>query len=417
MRAMDRQEQRKGIWGRHPAAWAPVWPLIALLGAGAILRVAVLGLGGGFQGDINAFADWSDGMAQHGLGYFAAGGTGNYPAVLWLLWPVGYLSPAIQHTVIRGISIPFDLAIGLLIYRLACKERGEAAGLWAGAFWFLNPAVIVAGPLWGQMDSVGILPMLMGVVLARKHPFLAGICSMVAILVKPQFLIGAVAVGLANARSLGGAARAFIGACIAGAAILLPLGIWPISYIRLLVTSADQYPAASSYAFNIWGALYGFHASDSGLTAIGAGAFLVAAGFSIWFYRQASETFDLLAMAALVALAIFFLPTRVHDRYLIGALAFLAPLAGVHARMRWPLVALSAAFALGMYCTLALNPALGYPVLNLDTPADTVLALETTAAGGWCAYVIMRSAPIAKPGSTEHPRLTARAGPFVGFDR
>jgi hypothetical protein len=355
-----------------------------LLAVSAALQVAALAIGRGHRGDLIAMTNWSTGMAHNGLAYYAAGGTGNYPAVLWLLWPLGYLDPAWQLLAIRGLSIPFDLATGWLIYRSVRAECGERAGLAGAAFWLLNPAVIIAGPLWGQVDAIGALPMLAAIVLAQRRPAVAGACAALAILVKPQFAIGALIVGLVVIRSPSRGIRTALAALGTAAAVLLPLGLTPPAYASLLTASADQYSLASSYAFNVWGAIFGFHTPDGGLAMIGAAAFVTAVALIIWTRRRRRDLAGLLATGVLIGLALYFIPTRVHERYLYGAVALLALLAGMERRLRWPFLTLSGLFAFSLLYSLE-GTRFGVSLSALDIAAVSVAMMVTAT---WCAAVV-----------------------------
>ena len=135
-----------------------------------MLRLAGLVSPGHF-GDMTAFVHWAEGAAEHGLGgYYAAGGDSNYPPMLYLLYPLGVALDGVELAfAIRLLSIPFDLALGVLLYLVVAEATGrEGDGLIAAAFYLLNPAVLMSGPIWGQVDGMGALPMVAAIVAAAR---------------------------------------------------------------------------------------------------------------------------------------------------------------------------------------------------------------------------------------------------------
>ena len=93
-------------------------------------------------------------------------------------------------------------------------------------------------------------------------------------------------------------------------------------------------------------------------------------------------------MSVLVGLAIYYLPTRVHERYLFGAIAFLAPLAALEPRLRWPFVTLSLAFFGTLVYVLVTSPYRILPtpkLAELPFVAISVMCLVVTAIGAWTA--------------------------------
>jgi Gpi18-like mannosyltransferase len=373
--------------------------LLILLIVSAVLRVAGLASPGHF-GDINAFMQWAEGVARWGLdGYYANAGdqAANYPPMLYLLWPLGVtLDGAELAAAIRLLSVPFDLALGWLLYDLVARATGrERDGLLAAALYLLNPAVLIVGPIWGQVDGMGALPMVASIVaVARGRPFLAGALAVVAGLVKPQFGIAAfvlLGLGLFWLRS-GRDRRRFallaVGAVLAFVVVLAPLRLGPFGYLQLMGDTFTRYPYISEFGFNPWGMVFGFGDRDDEWVRLGTGLAVAGIGASLWLLRRRRDLVGLLGVSVLVGLAIYFLPTRVHERYLFGAVAFLAPLAVLEPRLRWPFVVLSLAFFGTLVYVLVTSPYRILPTPELDELpgwAISVICLVVTVAGGWVA--------------------------------
>jgi hypothetical protein len=372
--------------------------LVKVLVIAALIRIVGL-LGPGHGGDLFAFQTWAEDAARNGLGsYYAAGGDSNYPPMLYLLWPMGLaLDGGVLSFAIRTLSIPFDLALGVLLFFVgrAFAQR-ERDGLLAAGFYVLNPAVVLCGPMWGQVDGMGALPMVGALVaVARGRIALAGVLAVLAGLVKPQYGVAAfVLAGLALfwLRSPDGLRRAAIlglAGLVAFVAVLGPLGMGPLGYLDLMGETFGRYKVHSGFAFNPWGMLFGFNNDDGNWFLVGTALELLAIGGSLWLLRRRRDLVGLLAVGSLIALTLYFVPTRAHERYLYGAIALLAPLAVAEPRLRRPFYALSATFFLTLAYVLANSPYRILPGPKLDDFPGWLIAVMcavTTASGVWVAW-------------------------------
>ena len=374
--------------------------LLLLLAAAAAVRMVGL-LGPGHAGDVHAFVEWAEGSARHGLGgYYAHGGTSNYPPMLYLLWPLGVaFDGGALITAIRALSIPFDLGLGVLLYHVAGSISGSREGLLAGAFYLLNPAVVLVGPAWGQVDGMGALPMVGSIVaIARGRVALAGVLAVLAGLVKPQFGIAAfvlLGVGISWLPSWDGLRKVTIlglASLVTWVAVLVPLGLGPLSYLDLMGDTFTQYPYISQYGFNPWGMAFGFGGDDAAWFGLGTALAVSGIALSLWLLRYRRDLVALLAVSVLIGLVIYYLPTRVHERYLYGALAFLAPLAAVQRGLRAPFVVLSLVFFATLAYVLANSPYRILPGPRIEAFPDwaiSALSLAMTAAGIWTAWRVV----------------------------
>jgi hypothetical protein len=381
-----------------PADVAVGWgSLVPILVLAAIIRIAGL-LGPGHFGDLTAFVTWAEGTARYGLGgYYANGGDANYPPMLYLLWPLGvFLDTPDLTFAIRTLSIPFDLGLGALLFWVVRSGTGRARdGSLAAAFYLLNPAVVLTGPMWGQVDGMGALPMVASIVAAARGRFAwAAVLAVLAGLVKPQFGVAAfVLVGLAQfwIRAPDGPRRILIvafAALLTFAVVLLPLGLGPAGYLDVMSKTFTQYKVESGFAFNPWGAAFGFNHSDASWFFLGTTLEIAAIGGSLWLLRRRRDLVGLLAVGSLIALTLYFVPTRAHERYLYGAIALLAPLAVLERSIRRPFYALSAMFFLTLAYVLANSPYRILPGPKIDDfPgwAITLMSVVMTAIGAWTA--------------------------------
>ena len=374
-----------------------LWILVAV---GAVARLAGL-WGPGHGGDLFAFVTWAEDAARHGLpAYYANGGDSNYPPMLYLLWPLGVaLDGGELVFAIRLLSIPFDLALGVLLFNVARTTGRDRDGLLAAAFYLVNPAVLMCGPAWGQVDGMGALPMLGAVVaVTQGRLVIAGSLAVIAGLLKPQFgIAGIVLAGLALfwLRSPEGQRRAAlvaIGGLATFTIVMFPLGIDPLGYVQLMGETFSRYPYISQFGFNPWGMVFGFGDDDGGLALIGTVLAIAGIVGSLWLLRRRRDLVGLLGVSVLIGLVLYYLPTRVHERYLFGAIAFLAPLAAMVPRLRWPFVALSTVFFLTLAYVVVTSPYRILPGPQLDAFPDWVISVMSavvTAVGGWTAVRVL----------------------------
>lgn len=314
------------------------WAGLALLVlAGLAMRLAVLDAKGHY-GDAVVIGRWADNMARYGPWDFYKHDGALYPALLYAYWPIGVLlDGAAQARAIKGISIPFDLVIGIVAYLVARRMVGPLRALVAPAAYLLNPAVLLAGPVWGQVDAAGTLAYLLALLaLAGRRFALAGAGGAVALLIKPQFglvLLPIAVVALLRwreTRSLSPLVRPVVGGLVAYVFVALPLRMDPISYLGRVAGAGSFKEYSSVNAANIWGLLEGYEKPDGALVYIGAVLLLVGLTAALMPLLRRQDLWTILMVGAFVVFAFYFLPTRVHERYLFPAMAVLAPLAAAN---------------------------------------------------------------------------------------
>lgn len=366
---------------------SPVRPWVALGGlllVALVIRLAVLPLPG-HSGDVSVMSRWAETLAEFGPLFFYQHDTAIYPALLPFLWPLGLAldAPALTDA-IKAISIPFDLFLGVFLYVVVAARTDAARGLLAAGLYLINPATIIAGPLWGQVDAAGTLLFVGALVALSDHRFgLAGGLAVLAGLAKPQFglVILPVAIVAIQRWRKGDGIRplrlAAAGGAVAGIGICLFAGLTPWRWFELFQATAEFHEATSLGAFNIWGLLVGFEVDDAPYVLLG-GVLLVAGVIgSLLPLRRGHDLATLLAVGLMLAFAFYFLPTRVHERYLFPALAVAAPFAAVDRASLAAYLGLSLGFALSLL-----------RVLVLTTSFRTYLELDAMLASDLMVWVI-----------------------------
>ena len=164
-----------------------------------ILRLLLGALVAGYDVDIGCFSAWSLRMASEGpIGFY----TGDYfcdypPGYMLMLWPVGKIIAATGYSsspgillLIKIIPILCDMAVAVLLFAFARKRLSGKAAAFLGLFFAFNPAVLVTGAAWGQVDSLLALLLVITAVTAMERNWRVSLpVFLLAILVKPQALL------------------------------------------------------------------------------------------------------------------------------------------------------------------------------------------------------------------------------------
>ncbi len=382
--------------------------LLIILG-GMLLRVLVAGVLlplSGFRIDVGDFTVWAQRLAAQGPGeFYDPSYFSDYPPgylyVLWLLGTIGRLlmpltfgidiTPALVK--VPGVLADAGVAAMLFLY---CRRfldgrfgawSGERIGLIAAAVYLLNPGTVFNSAVWGQVDSVGTLVILLTLYwLARGWTELAAIGSVVALLIKFQyaFIIPIVAIVGLKRHLFGRSAdpqrhaqpdllrvltslAAGVGSLVA---LILPFrlslfspadrihGLW-----ERFIDATNLYKGLSVNGFNLWrngwsglgdtltwgcdapsvapdtscvggaGVAFNLGGAPVSWQLVGALLFVAVAVVAYWYVALRDDPEGLLLAALLLAVAFFVLPTRVHERYMFPALALAAPLV----MRRWPI--------------------------------------------------------------------------------
>jgi len=370
-----------------------VLALAALLAAGLWLRVASIDLPGHY-GDSIVMSRWAENMANYGPWHFYEHDGAIYPALLYAYWPLGVLfDGADLARAIKGLSIPFDLAIGLVCYFVARSFVGPFRALIAPALYLLNPAVIFSGPVWGQVDAAGTLAYLLALLaVAGRRFFAAGALVAVALLIKPQFGLVILPVAVVvlivwrQRRDWTVLAATVLGGILAFLVVTVPLAMDPISYFGRVITAGSYQESTTANAANIW-ALYGeYDQPDGSLVYVGGVLLLIGLVAALLPLRRRIDLPTILAVGLFVILAFYFLPTRVHERYLFPAMAVLAPLATANWRVFGGYLFLAAGFGASMLFALidetpfSLGPGLDQFITQPTGRIWISLAMIATAA-------------------------------------
>src|SRR5688572_7668479 len=170
---------------------------------GAILIVLALGLalrlilayllpGSGFDADLSSFRFWADNLADNGFyGFYQRDFFHDYtPGYLYVLWLVGTVGNALGGIgdLIKIPPVLAALAVGYLVWSMIRELGGrERLALLGAVVVVVNPVFWFDNVVWGQVDSVGVVFVLLALrSLWRDQPERAAVFTVIAALVKPQ---------------------------------------------------------------------------------------------------------------------------------------------------------------------------------------------------------------------------------------
>ncbi|HEX4744935.1 MAG TPA: phospholipid carrier-dependent glycosyltransferase [Candidatus Limnocylindria bacterium] len=384
--------------------------LAALALGGVVLRLLSVG-SPGFPTDVSTFMAWAERLAQVGpAGFYEPGYFSDYPpGFLYVLWLLGaLLDGEALRAAVKAVSIPFDVAIALVLARVAWQAGGPRHAVLAAALWLFAPGIVFAGAYWGQVDAVGTLPFVLALISAGRGRWVAaGALAGLAAMMKPQFGLALILVLAAATFEYirGQRLRPVAGAGLAASAVILalaaPFRAGVPELVALVRSASETYPYTSLFAFNPWSIVADFWKPDDGLVVPGGialAAGIAASAAPLWWRRDVAA---FLACGACAVFAFYFLPTRAHERYLFPAFALLLPFAVLRARLLVPYVALAVAFAVTLYFVFAqydlVQPAAIVEATLFTRPGQILLAALMTGLAGHIAWRLARGDAVLRP--------------------
>jgi len=154
----------------------------------------------GFLTDTACFSAWASRIYSVGFADFYSPEvfTDYPPGYMYVLYIIGALQATFQMKYLSGASLLLlklpailcDLGAGYLIYRLASKRLTKGVSLALSAAYLFNPAVFINSSMWGQVDAVFTLTLLlMCMLLTEGKTIPAYYVFALGGLLKPQTLV------------------------------------------------------------------------------------------------------------------------------------------------------------------------------------------------------------------------------------
>ena len=346
----DTLAPRGGLTGGHLAL------LIVLLSAA--VRLVIASVVPGYGVDMGCFAAWAGRMAAMGpAGFYEEGYFCDYPpAYMLVLGLIGTaanllgipLSGMGGQLLLKLVPIACDAALAALLYRAARDAIGGRAALAICALTAFNPAFIITGAAWGQIDSVLAVLLVLVLLRAQKGQWHIAIpLYALAVLAKPQAGLLAPLGVAALVRDCAGRGEqpqvrraslrhAGLGLLLGVAvtlAVALPFSVNQSSALWLVnkyVETLSSYDYATLSTGNLMFLLGGNWKANSeallgpvtyGQLGMALMALAFAAGIAV--YLRGRGRSRLMLAAAVTMQLVFVLGAKMHERYILPALALL----------------------------------------------------------------------------------------------
>lgn len=323
--------------------------VIVFLSQGYLAYVSV-----GYAVDLNCFGAWGMRMAEVGpANFYAPDYFCDYPpGFIYILGMLGRIANGFGITLldwegqmlIKMFSIPFNVILAYLVYFFAKKEHLEKGALIVLAIMAFNPVYYIAGPCWGQVDA--FLSVLVVLILwcayAEKWDIAIPLFAF-AVLQKPQAgLLAPLAISafimecFVKKEKKQAVCKMLCGigyALIVVAVIVIPFSknqSFPGWLIDKYVETLSSYNYATLSTGNLMFLLGGnwVETSEPIIGAISYGTvgtilMILSFLFGIIVYVKSKKKSAILLAGAVTFQALFVLSTKIHERYIIPALALL----------------------------------------------------------------------------------------------
>ncbi|MDP2671948.1 MAG: hypothetical protein Q8O68_00370 [Candidatus Daviesbacteria bacterium] len=311
--------------------------LISFILLGFLIRLSLIFLPG-FKIDVDTWFGWAIRLNQVGfVNFYSDQIWTNYtPGYLYILYALGWIKNLLSldnqsfYLILKLPAILAEVFLGFIIYKLIAKKSLFWAKIALGLL-ILNPAVIFNSSVWGQIEGLLTLSLIISVIfLYQQKLILSSIFFAISLLIKPQavLLIPVFIFYFFSNFSLRNILK-FMAVSIATIFIFsFPFFVNNPLFgpINLFSKMISDYSYTSAFAYNLWGVI-GFWITDSqefiNVTYRNLGFILVLIYWIIIGYFYYRKKISFFILATLAALSFYFLPTRVHDRYLYPALIFL----------------------------------------------------------------------------------------------
>lgn len=320
---------------------------IIIIILGFFIRVLLLHLPG-FKIDVDAWFAWSERLVSLPLSKFYSDAiwTNYTPGYLYILYFLGILkhlfsiSSDFYYQLLKLPSIISEIILAIFVYKKILNKNLFWAKI-AALIIILNPAFIFNSALWGQIDGLLALSMVLAIYfLEKRNLILASAFWGVSLLIKPQAIALLPVFGIYMAVELFSARRYLeVGDTLKDAfKLILPatfvifiasLPFFPNQplggVINLFSKMIGDYSFSSLYAYNFWGGV-GFWIPDNIQwfnLSYQIWGYILYTLFWLLILIFGRNKLSVYSLAALATLSFFFLPTRVHERYLYPAIVFL----------------------------------------------------------------------------------------------
>lgn len=296
-----------------------------------------------FQIDMNSWKAWSQRLVEVGPSNFYSEDyfSDYFPGYLYVLWIIGSLFNLFSipinnlsfELILKTITTMFDIGSAFFIYKIITKHNKSWA-IFGSLFYLLNPAAVFNSSIWGQIDGIFTFFLIYAsyLFIERKNISRGSLATALGILVKPHSLAMLPIILIYSFQN-------FSKALFLRSLFIIPIFLVIISspffinnsifgIFEKALKSQDVYQYTSLFAFNFW-SLIGFWKPDNqGFILAYRNFGLILYAFSLILilvplFKKKITSKEFYILTALSFFAFFLFLTRIHERYLFPALAFI----------------------------------------------------------------------------------------------
>lgn len=334
---------------RRSAVWVAGALFLAV--GGLLLRFFLAAAMNGYETDINCFIGWTNRLHEVGLrSFYSKEVFSDYPpGYLYILYMVGFIkevfsidfNSALGHILIKMPAILCDMAAGLLIYRIGIYYKKKPALCFGfAAAYIFNPAVLINSSIWGQVDSVFTLFIVIACYeMIKGNLPLSYFMFAIAVVIKPQSLIFTPVILYGffkeifknhkfDLKRFSRQCLWALGAVVFMIVLMAPFGI--LTVVNQYIDTLTSYPYASVNAYNFWSMLGLNWAPQTELLFVipyyklGTVFIFAIVGITCYFaYKGRKDESIPYFLAVSIITGMFCLSVRMHERYWYPVLIFL----------------------------------------------------------------------------------------------
>lgn len=331
--------------------------IVCLLVLSFLIRIILAIVYEGFESDMACFYGWSTRVAREGFSnFYTPKEFSDYPpGYIYILSVIGWIINQFNIEYMTNMSILLiklpaifcDLIAAYYIYKIAKNKFSNKGALVCAAIYILNPAIVVNSTIWGQVDSVFTLfVILMCYYIIEKKYNLAIIFYAIGVVIKPQTIIFTPVLLFAcfeevfieykeNKMKLVFRKNRFFTLllCAVGSIGAMILSMMPFGLSKAIeqyFKTLGQYDKATVNAYNMW-AMFGLNWTDQTETFMGITyktygyifiVFIVIVAAIIYFKSKKDQS-KIFMTAAFIIISMFMLSVRMHERYMFPAISLL----------------------------------------------------------------------------------------------
>lgn len=303
--------------------------------AALILRLILAGMYRGHSSDMSCFIGWSGAIFQNGISqFYKLDMFHDYPpGYMYVLYVIGAITKlfklqdgAVLYAIIKLPAIICDLLASVIVFKVARKKFSDGISTILASLYLFNPTTIVNSSLWGQVDAVYALFILMMIYLISEKKMIASyFVYAIALLIKPQaFIFAPVLIGgiVENVFLDNFSGKKFIinlGTGLGAIALIfilaLPFGLTQVIE-QYRITIMEQYPYLTVNAMNLWGALgKNWNALTPFASVVGYVFLAAITAYALYLFLKSKNKSKYYFTGAVLAFFTYMLSTKMHDRY------------------------------------------------------------------------------------------------------